>query len=365
MKKLSFDDVLITPQFSFVSSRAMVSTTTSFLGLNIKPIISSNMDSVTSSEMATAMVKSGALGALHRFCTIEENVAMYLASPPETLVSIGLGVAELDRAKTLVAAGAKRVIIDIAHGASIGMVNQVKALRALYGNSIYIIAGNFATAQSIADFKHYLEDNTVDAFKISVGSGAGCLTRVVTGCGWPALASLLDIKEYNNKLFSSSFIDQSTVIREPLILDGGIRTSGDYAKALAAGATAIMCGQLLAGSDESPGPLLDANNPHLNTISGTLLTYSGQELVKRYRGSASLESYEVQGKVATHRAPEGGSFYVVYSGPVEKTLQNMDAGLRSALSYVGAFSVTDFQERAELIEITGAGVVESGLHGAK
>lgn len=367
-KVLSFDDVLITPKFSEVRSRADVNSKVDFLGLNIIPIISSNMDSVTTTPMALGMHMVGAIGCLHRFWSIEANVQSFnivRQSGAYTMVSVGVGKKELERAKSLVEAGAKHIVLDIAHGASIQAVEQVKKLRALYKDSIYIIAGNFATAESIQHFKSKLEDDKVDAFKVGIGSGSSCITRVVTGCGYPALASLLDIKDHNDDIYSLPVIHVSHLINEPIILDGGIKTSGDYAKALAAGATAIMCGQLLAGADESPAK----ENTKLEIYKheskiGMPLTEK-HILSKQYRGSASEESYEAQGKISSHRTPEGESFTVALSGPVRNTIERLDAGLRSAMSYVGTNTIKEFQEQAELVEITNAGQSESRAHGAK
>jgi IMP dehydrogenase len=267
--KLSFDDVLINPNFSFIKSRKDVNTTVNFLGLDIFPVISSNMDTVTTSKMTHAMRRYGAIGALHRFMSIEDNVKEYLASPPETIVSIGLGDAELQRAIALITAGAKRILIDVAHGANIEVVNQVINLRKLYDNNIYIIVGNFANQVSIKAFKYYLGDYKVDAWKIGIGGGSACLTRVVTGCGQPTLASILEC----------------TDIEEPIIADGGIRNSGDFAKALAAGATVVMLGQLLAGTDESPGDLVFNDGSSLE--NGAKQFFKNEPLYKKYRGSAS------------------------------------------------------------------------------
>lgn len=352
MKKLlSFDDILITPKFSTIRSRSEVHSKVNFLGLNIIPIISSNMDTVTTVDMAKAMYEAGAMSCLHRFWDIEANAQAFDAvkhSGAYTMVSIGVGEKELSRAKALVESGARHLVLDIAHGASIQAVEQVIKLREWFESSIYIIAGNFATAQSIVEFKKHLKEHKVDAFKLGIGGGSACITRVVTGCGYPGLASLLDIQTHNKVLSASMYVDEAKFIGEPLIMDGGIKESGDYAKALAAGATAVMCGQLLAGATEAPNVLV-----------------IGETKYKQYRGSASQASYDVQGKTSPHRTPEGDSFTVLYSGPVKHTIERLDAGLRSAMSYVGASTIQEFQEEAELVEITNAGILENRAHGKK
>jgi IMP dehydrogenase len=349
---LSFDDILINPKFNFIKSRKDVSTKVNFLGLDIFPVLSSNMDSVTGSKMASAMKEYGALGCLHRFMSIEDNVKEYLASPSDTISSIGLGEKELNRAQALVNVGCKRILIDVAHGASMEVVRQVKHLRELFNNDIYVIVGNFANRQSIEDFKYYLGNYKVDAWKVGIGGGSACLTRVVTGCGAPTLASILDCKG----------------LEEPIIADGGIRTSGDMAKALAAGAAVVMLGGMLAGSEESPG-----ESHFENKFNGKYLQVNGKPSLepmfeyvkthKKYRGSASQESYEVQGKNDVHRAAEGDSFLVPYTGPVSNTLQKLEGGLRSAMTYVGASNIVEFQENVDLIQITNSGAKESQAHG--
>lgn len=366
MKKcLSFDDVLIEPQFSEIESRIDVDTRVDFCGVTLKvPVISSNMDSVTGPAMAKAMRHHGGIGALHRFCTIEENVEMYkeaifFKSYLDNIVSIGIGEKELERAEALYHAGANIFLVDVAHGASRSVVDQVKELRKLLTLNTKIIVGNFATAKTIRDFKYHLGDHRVDAWKVGIGGGSACLTRVVTGCGLPTLESIIDC----------------STVGDPIIGDGGIRTSGDFAKALAAGATTVMVGGMLAGCDESPGELVNQFGYTLNQKPDELHEMmreaagiqewlkGGYTPFKKYRGSASKESYEVQGKLADHRTPEGEAFLVPYTGPVANVLQKLDAGLRSSMSYVGANNLTEFRELASLVEITSNGAAENKAHG--
>lgn len=332
---LSFADVLIKPQFSTIKSRKDVDVSQDFLGVTFGvPIISSNMDSVTENQMAHAMWKLGAGAAIHRFCSIEENVAMFHQScTTKTMVSVGLGSTEIERAEALFAVGANTFILDLAHGASLEAVKQVQSLRSAIGPNAKIVVGNFATKQSISDFKFHLGDDKVDAWKIGIGGGSACTTRIVTGCGMPTLASILDCAG----------------VPEPIIADGGITNSGDVAKALAAGASMVMIGKLLAGTTESPG-LVNWN-------------LQGKHAIKIYRGSASKESYEVQGKTADWRSAEGESFEIPFVGPAKGVINQLEGGLRSAMSYVNATNLNEFREFAELIKITGQGVKESQPHG--
>lgn len=331
---LCFDDVLIAPQFSYVKSRKDVDVSEEFCGdlLNL-PIISSNMDTVTGVKMVHAMREYGAQAALHRFQSIEENVKQFRECSDDffkPIVSIGIGKKELERAEALSSIGADKFLIDVAHGASMHVVEQVWELYELLKNNEKVIVGNFASARTIRDFNHHLSGK-VDAYKVGIGGGSACLTRVVTGCGGNTFGSVLDCA-------SLGF---------PIIADGGIRNSGDIAKALGAGATTVMIGRLFAGCDESPGELI--------------ATYKGE--MKKYRGSASTESYEVQGKVASHRSYEGDSYLIPYTGPVRDVLQQFEGGLRSALSYVGANNLREFREDIEFVQITGQGAKENGAHG--
>jgi len=329
--KLSFDDVLLTPQYSTVVSRKDVSTISYLAIQSLRlPIISSNMDTVTGSTMANAMKELGGIGCLHRFQTIEQNLAMYKASHPDTWSSFGIGRQELERMEALLSEGCESFVLDVAHGSSQHVVEAVKAAYELTSGNAALIVGNFATAQNIRDFNYHLGFK-VDAYKVGIGGGSVCTTRIVTGSGWPTLASLLDIKQLG--------LD--------VICDGGIRNSGDYSKAMAAGAKACMIGRLFAATDESPSNLVLQNNKYY----------------KPYRGSASAESYAVQGKTSEHRSPEGESTLVEYTGSLKNTIDQLQAGLRSAMSYTGAHNLSEFVERAEFVQVTLNGVEESLPHG--
>lgn len=336
---LSFDDILIVPKYSDISSRKDVNPTINFLGEKIFPVISANMDTVTEANMATAMGKHGARGCLHRFQSIEDNVKMFaesrLINGQSTYVSVGVGKTELDRFKALVDNGATHVILDVAHGASKSVVEQVRKIRQIDSN-IYLIVGNFATSSEITDFQFKVGQMHVDAYKVGIGGGSLCTTRIVTGCGYPTFASTVDCAN----------------IGIPIIADGGIRNSADICKALAAGASVVMLGSMLAGTDESPGEVITEWKPGHKAAQ-----------YKKYRGSASQESYDSQGKNASHRTAEGESSIVPYKGPLKPILEQIEGGLRSSMSYVGASNLLDFREEAEFVRITSAGMIESKAHG--
>lgn len=352
---LAFSDVLMLPQFSNIRSRKDCDTSQEFLGLKLNfPLISSNMDTVTGPEMAIALSKFGSIACLHRFQSVQSNIDEFYKSvdgifngefphnPP--LVSVGVGEKEILRALELNKSGAKRFVIDIAHGASIQAVEMYDSLRSKLSQDSYIVVGNFTTYDTIRKFNEYVKSvRKPDAFKCGVGGGSVCTTREVTGCGFPTYASILSCVQ-------SGY---------PIIADGGIRNSGDIAKALASGATAVMVGGLLAGSDETPG--YSIKEFHESYYQGD------KERVKithkQYRGSASKESYTIQGKDESWRTAEGESTMVPYKGPVTQILESLQAGVKSAMSYIGAHNLKELRENVRFVQITGNGVIEGSAHG--
>lgn len=358
---LTYDDVLITPRFSAIKSRKDVDLT-SKIGHNVLklPIISSNMDTVTESAMAKAMNQAGAVGCLHRFMSIDDNIRMFKESEVKPWVSFGLGTKELDRVAALQMAGATTFVLDVAHGANMEVVKQVKELDLDDGDTL--IVGNFGDGAEVKAFHEHYGSNRPITYKVGIGGGSACTTRIETGCGYPSLGAILSCKNLGLEI----------------IADGGLRTPGDIAKALAAGAKAVMLGGMLAGTDETPA----YQQAVLNRIIALKMTEFGfnrteqeniniEKLAKveiqregiKYRGSASKESYEVQGKDESWRTAEGEAFTVPYKGSVANVLSRIEGGLRSSLSYVGAANLHEFQELAEFVKVTNAGAIESGPHG--
>jgi IMP dehydrogenase len=348
---IAFDDVLIEPQFSTIESRKDVSINTrlsSNLELKV-PILSANMDTVTGPRMARAMSEAGGIGCLHRFTDIEQNAKDYLSSPKETFVSIGVGEKEYERAVYLYERGAYNFIIDVAHGAALHVVKQYDAIRTALGQNAHIMIGNFATSSGINEFCERSKSRIKpDSFKVGIGGGSMCTTRVVTGCGIPTLHSVLDAR----------------TTRRTIIADGGIKTSGDIVKALAAGASAVMIGSLLSGTEETPGDIIAFEKT--DTVLRMYTNYKEAPAHlwhKEYRGSASAESYKAQNKEASHRAPEGERTLVKYKGTAGDVINTLAAGLKSGMSYVDARDIKELQNKAVFYKISASGGRESQAHG--
>jgi len=466
---LTFDDVLLVPKFSDITSRTQTNLETKLsknISLNI-PLISANMDTVTESSMALAMAQQGGLGIIHRFLTIEEETNQilkvkrsgsvmienpYFIGPEKTvndaisymgekgvhgllvmdsesklvgiltrrdvvfesesnqlvkdimtkdvitaklginldeakqilhkhrieklpltddsglvkglitskditnienfpqaskdkkgrpLVGAAVGVKGdfMDRTESLLEAGADVIVVDIAHGHSENAVNTVRHIKKAFPNS-ELIAGNVATASGAED----LIKAGVDAVKVGVGSGSICITRIVTGSGVPQLTAVLDCAKVGKKH------------DVPIISDGGIRTSGDITKALAAGSSSVMVGSILGGTDESPGSFMTRNGKRFKIYRGMASFYASLGRKSKENGKVSFED-DLNDYVA-----EGVEAMVPYKGSVTDILKQLTGGIRSGLSYCGAHTIKQMQENAEFIKMSHAGYTESQPH---
>jgi len=330
-KGLTYDDVLLVPQYSDIESRSEVSLATELgRGVDLKlPIISSPMDTVSETDMAGTLGDLGGLSIIHRYNSIEEQAGMIASLGGEVLVGAAVGIAGdyIDRAIACVEAGAKVICIDVAHGHHILMKKAIKKIRKAVGKKIHIMAGNVATLEGFND----LADWGADSIRCNIGGGSICTTRIQTGHGVPGLETI----------FQCSKSDRNAKI----IADGGIKNSGDIVKALAAGADAVMLGSLLAGTSESPGRTFkDADG----------------KLRKVYRGMASAEAQkDWRGRVSSQ---EGVSSSVPWRGPVGNVIEGLERGIRSGLSYSGARSVKELQAKAQWLQQSNASTTESSAH---
>ncbi|MEI6834180.1 MAG: guanosine monophosphate reductase, partial [bacterium] len=244
IRGLTFDDVMLVPGYNGIRSRQDVTTSVTAAGRKFEiPIISANMDTITEEAMSDAITGFGGMAILHRFMSIEENVAMFqrVKKPKQTGISIGIGEESMPRAEALIAVGAEIICVDVAHGHSKEVNRTVRQLRERWGNNIMIIAGNVATYAG-AD---YLAAAGADVIKVGIGPGSVCSTRMKTGFGVPQLTALQECRK----------VDRC------VIADGGIKNPGDAVKALAAGADFIMMGGMLSGTDETPGQIITQKNP--------------------------------------------------------------------------------------------------------
>jgi len=356
---LTFDDVLIEPAWSDVSSRDEIDLSSEFLGLTLRlPIISANMDYITEDAMAHGMWEAGGIGILHRFADLADEahnqkiqrkwIEALSASATPVIISVGVRhpeatmawLASLDMTKI------HAICLDVAHGHMQKVLDLVSKIRVAYPGT-YIIAGNVATP----DGYEALAKAGANAIKAGVGAGAVCTTRVVTGIGVPQLSAIMECAERRDKL------SQKT----NLIADGGIRGSGDIVKALAAGADTVMLGRMLAGAQECPGNFMVSMH---QSADGTRTIFSGPtpegmigdggKIFRPYRGSSTL------GANSARSAKEGVSGWVESQGPVREILKHLTEGVRSGMSYVGARTLPELRDKAVFRQVLATSLAESG-----
>jgi IMP dehydrogenase len=300
------------------------------------PVISANMDTITGPEMATAMTRLGGLGIMHRFMSVEENVEVFRRVDLEidatgwVGVSVGVTEGEKRRAVELIRAGADIICVDVAHGHAKLVGQMIRFLKDRLTNGGLIIAGNVATYAG-AD---YLASCGADVIKVGIGPGSVCTTRIKTGFGVPQLTAIMDCARGS----------------KPIIADGGMRTPGDVVKALAAGASMVMLGGMLAGTVETPGEIV---YPEGDGPVGP---------IKTYRGSASKEAMDDMGAMHEWKTAEGVSATVPARGAVEEVIRDVMGGLRSGMTYAGASDLAELRRRVEFIEVSPATVIEGTPH---
>jgi IMP dehydrogenase len=333
----TFDDILIKPASSDIEPADAKIETVIARGVTLAlPFLSAAMDRVTEARMAIALGKLGGLGVLHRNCTAAEQAAMVRAVKKEGLLAgAACGPFDMARAETLEQAGCDVIFIDCAHGHNSRVVSSAREIRRKLKRA-KIIVGNVATKEAGRALAQF-----ADGIKVGVGPGSICTTRIVSGVGVPQMTAVLEV------------VAAARQRKVPVIADGGIRMSGDVVKALAGGASAVMLGNMLAGTLETPGKII---------------TKDGKKY-KEYRGMGSASVLK-QGKssdrylTSSKRAiiAEGVEAFVPYKGPMEDIIAELSGGLRVGMGYIGARKISEMPGKAEFLFITKAGVLESAPH---
>jgi IMP dehydrogenase len=252
------------------------------------------------------------------------------------IVGAAIGVGQMDRAKALVEAGVDVLVLDSAHGHSKGILDTVKAIKDEL--DVEIIAGNVATAEATED----LIKAGADGVKVGIGPGSICTTRIVAGVGVPQISAIDECSAMGKKY------------GVPIIADGGIRYSGDVAKALAVGASCVMMGSALAGTEESPGDVILSHGRKFKTYRGMGSIGAMQK--------GSTDRYFQEGTAADKLVPEGIEGMVPYKGFMSEIIHQFTGGIRSSMGYLGSKDIPTFQANAEFVEITSAGLKESHVH---
>jgi len=344
---LSFDDVLLVPKKSDIESRKEIDIGSELNGVKFSlPIVSSPMDTVTELEMISALGKAGGFGILHRYNYIQAQAKIVNAAKAAGVENVAAAVGVTDnykvRAQELVASGADIICIDVAHGHHTNVERAIKTLKDIFGEDVSIIAGNIATDTGYVDLCRW----GADAVRVGIGGGSICSTRIQTGHGMSTFQSILACRMARMAALNHFHSGEKyNFTPKPIIADGGIKSSGDIVKAIAAGADFVMLGSMLAGTLEAPGEVF---------------TESSGKSYKAYRGMASREAQEDWRGFAS--SLEGVSTTIPYKGSASFILEDIANNVRSGFSYSGARDVEELRENSQFILQTSASQLESGTH---
>ena len=340
---LTFDDVTLVPKYSEILPSEVDTSIklTNNLKLRI-PLLSSAMDTVTESKMAIAIAKAGGLGVIHRNLDIKTQISEIKKVKIKKLLvgaAVGAGPSEFKRADAILKENIDMIVVDTAHGHTKKVSEIIKFIKKRKNKKTALCAGNIATPEAAK----FLLKLGVDIIKVGIGPGSICSTRLVAGIGVPQLSAILTVRNgVKNK-------------NVKIISDGGIKYSGDLAKAFAAGADAVMVGSLFAGTDETPGKLIRR----------------GGKLFKSFRGMGSVGAmnkgsadryFQSKQKDISKYVPEGVEGFAKYKGKVEKIIFKLIGGLKSSMGYLGSKQIKYLRNKPQFVKITKAGFYESMVH---
>ena len=340
---LTFDDVTLVPKYSEVLPSDVDTSIilTKFLKLKI-PILSSAMDTVTESKMAIAISKLGGIGVIHRNLEIKKQLQEIRKVKKQKLIvgaAVGAGPKEFKRAEAVLKENINMIVVDTAHGHTKKVSEIIKFIKKKKNKRTALCAGNIATPEAAK----FLQKLGVDIIKVGIGPGSICTTRLVAGIGVPQLSAVLNVRNgIKNK-------------NVKIISDGGIKYSGDLAKAFAAGADAVMIGSLFAGTDETPGKIIKKNG----------------KLFKSFRGMGSVGAmnkgsadryFQSKQKDTSKYVPEGVEGLAKYKGKVGDIIYKLIGGLRSSMGYLGSKQIRYLRKNPQFVKITKAGFYESMVH---
>ena len=340
---LTFDDVTLAPNYSEILPSETNTSSKLSKNLTIKiPLLSSAMDTVTEGRMAIAIAEKGGIGVIHRNLSIKKQIdEIRKVKNKKFLVgaAVGASLEEHKRAERILKENLDLIVVDTAHGHTKKVSDIIKKIVKIKPKKTTLCAGNIATAEAAK----FLIKLGVDIIKVGIGPGSICTTRLVAGIGVPQLSAIMNVK----KSIGSS--------KTSIIADGGIKFSGDIAKALAAGADAVMIGSLFAGTDQAPGKVIKKNG----------------KLFKSFRGMGSIGAmnkgsadryFQTKQKNTSKYVPEGVEGYVKYKGKVDKIIYQLVGGLKSSMGYLGSKKVIDLRKKPKFFKITKAGFYESMVH---
>tara|TARA_Y100001958_G_C21211753_1_gene537415 strand:- start:154 stop:1218 length:1065 start_codon:yes stop_codon:yes gene_type:complete len=340
---LTFDDVTLAPKYSEILPSDVDTSVRLTNNIKLKvPLLSSAMDTVTESKMCIAIANAGGIGVIHRNLDIKHQVTEIKKVKKQKLLvgaAVGAGANELERAKSVLKENIDLIVVDTAHGHTKKVSDIIKKIKKIKPRKTALCAGNIATAEAAK----FLIKLGVDIIKVGIGPGSICTTRLVAGIGVPQLSAIINVRQGLGK-------------RKALIIaDGGIKFSGDIAKALSAGADAVMIGSLFAGTDEAPGKIIKKDGKLFKSFRGM------GSIGAMNKGSADRYFQKKQIDRSKY-VPEGVEGFIKYKGTVSKIIYKLVGGLRSSMGYLGCKQIKNLKNKPKFVKITKAGFYESMVH---